>query len=176
VKRGWKRQLAFVVVAYGALAGIVASPASAQDTRWDSLLSNSYWYVPVPYLIAYASGNSSQTINTIPIGDQTLWALGTASHGVFSGSTEATFAIGSTVGAPKSASMQGIVTESGQIRIAFTSSGSPTVIGVGQMREISGVPLMQMQMITGSSFPITHWAYMAPYNPAVFTRHRPPSM
>jgi autotransporter-associated beta strand protein len=172
VKRGWKRQLAFVVVAYGALAGIVASPASAQDTRWDSLLSNSYWYVPVPYLIAYASGNSSQTINTIPIGDQTLWALGTASHGVFSGSTEATFAIGSTAGAPTSASMQGIVTESGQIRIAFTSSGSPTVIGVGQMREISGVPLMQMQMITGSSFLITHWAYMAPYNPAVFT---PPS-
>ena len=172
VKRGWKRQLAFVVVAYGALAGIVASPATAQDTRWDSLLSNSYWYVPVPYLIAYASGNSSQTINTIPIGDQTLWALGTASHGVFSGSTEATFAIGSTAGAPTSASMQGIVTESGQIRIAFTSSGSPTVIGVGQMREISGVPLMQMQMITGSSLLITHWAYMAPYNPAVFT---PPS-
>jgi len=31
---------------------------------------------------------------------------------------------------------------------------------------------MEMQMITGSSLLTTHWAYMAPYNPAVFT---PPS-
>ncbi|MDP1750301.1 MAG: hypothetical protein Q8L22_12650, partial [Reyranella sp.] len=172
LKRGQKRLLALVVAGMGSLAATVAAPAWAQDTRWDSLLSNSSWYVPVPNLVAYTGGNRSLTSNPIPIGDQTLWALGTASHGVFSGQSEASFAVGQTVTTPSTSSMQGIVTESGQIRIAFTSSGSPTIVGIGQMREISGVPLMEMQMITGSSLLVTHWAYMAPYNPAVFT---PPS-
>ena len=150
----------------------MAGTASAQDTCWDGLLSNSNWYVAIPNLVAYASGNRSLTSNPFPIGDQTLWALGTATNGVFTGQSEATFAIGSTVTAPTTSSMQGIVTEAGQIRIQFTSADSPTIVGIGQMREIGGVPLMEMQMITGSSLLVTHWAYMAPYNPAVLT---PPS-
>lgn len=150
----------------------MATTASAQDSRWDAILSNSNWYVPVPGLVAYASSNSGVTINPIPIGDQTLWALGTATNGVFSGQSLVSFAIGGVVTPPGTSSMQGIVTEAGQIRIAFSSSDSPTIIGIGQMREIGGVPLMEMQMITGSSLLITHWAYMTPYNPAVFT---PPS-
>lgn len=156
------------------VAGVVsiAAGASAQDTRWDALLSNSSWYVPIPNLVAYSSGNRSLTSNPLPIGDQTLWALGTATNGTFTGQSEATFAIGSTVTAPTTTSMQGIVTETGQIRIEFTSSGSPTIVGIGQMREIGGVPLMEMQMITGTSLLVTHWAYMAPYNPSIFT---PPS-
>jgi uncharacterized protein with beta-barrel porin domain len=157
-----------------ALAAIVstAGTASAQDTRWDAILSNSNWYVAIPNLVAYAGANRSQTSNPFPIGDQTLWALGTATNGTFTGQSEATFAIGPTVTAPTTSSMQGIVTEAGQIRIEFTSADSPTIIGVGQMREIGGVPFMEMQMITGSSLLVTHWAYMAPYNPSVFT---PPS-
>lgn len=172
VKLGRKRTA--VRVAALAVAGLVslAAPASAQVTRWDALLSNTNWYVPVPYLVAYESGNRSLTSNPIPIGDQTLWALGSVNQGVFSGQSVASFAIGSTVTAPSSSSMQGIVTESGQIRIQFTAAGSPTIIGIGQMREVGGVPLMEMQMITGSSVLVTHWAYMTPYNPAVFT---PPS-
>ncbi len=169
LKRSRKRMLALVVAGIGSIAAPVAAPASAQDTRWDAILSNSNWYVPVPNLIAYTGGNRSLTSNPIPIGDQTLWALGTASSGVFSGQSVASFAIGSTVTTPSNSSMQGIVTEAGQIRIAFTSSGSPTIIGIGQMREVGGVPLMEMQMITGSAVLVTHWAYMAPYNPAVFT-------
>lgn len=167
-KRGQKRLLGLVAAA----AGCLAASASAQDTRWDALLSNSNWYVPVPGLVAYAGGNSSLTVNPIPIGDQTLWALGTTTNGVFSGQSLVTFAFGQIVTPPGNSSMQGIVTEAGQIRIAFSSPDSPTIIGIGQMREISGVPLMEMQMITGSSLLITHWAYMTPYNPAVFT---PPS-
>ena len=156
------------------VAGVVSMAAgvSAQDTRWDAILSNSNWYVPVPGLIAYATSNSNQAINPIPIGDQTLWALGTATNGVFSGQSLVSFAIGGLVTPPGTSSMQGIVTEAGQIRIAFSSPDSPTIIGIGQMREISGVPLMEMQMITGSSLLITHWAYMTPYNPVIFT---PPS-
>jgi len=169
VSRRRRKRLPALVV-----AGVVsmATGASAQDTRWDAILSNSNWYVPVPGLVAYATSNSNQTINPIPIGDQTLWALGTATNGVFSGQSLVSFAIGGLVTPPGTSSMQGIVTEAGQIRIAFSSSDSPTIIGIGQMREISGVPLMEMQMITGSSLLITHWAYMTPYNPAIFT---PPS-
>jgi len=37
--------------------------------------------VPVPNLIAFTSGNRNLNINPLSIGDQTLWALGTASHG-----------------------------------------------------------------------------------------------
>ena len=154
-------------------AGCLQAPAAAQDTKWDALLTNSNWYVPIPGLIAYSSGNRNLSIDPISIGDQTLWAIGTASHGVFTGESQATFGSKQTVGSPTFSSMQGVVTEAGQIRISFASpTGNPPIIGIGQMRSIDGVPLMEMQMITGSSLLTTHWAYMAPYNPAIFT---PPS-
>ena len=157
-----------------ALAGLVSSitTASAQDTRWDSILSNTNWYVAIPNLVAYASGNRSDITNPFAIGDQTLWSLGTVTNGSFTGTSAASFAIGPTVTPPTFSGMHGLVTEAGQIRIEFTSLESATIIGIGQMREIGGVPLMEMQMITGTSLLVTHWAYMAPYNPAVFT---PPS-
>lgn len=159
------------LVLAGSLVSSIAT-ASAQDTRWDSILSNTNWYVAIPNLVAYASGNRSDISNPFAIGDQTLWSLGTVTNGSFRGVSEATFAIGPTVTAPTYSSMHGLVTEAGQIRIEFTSPDSATVVGVGQMRTVGGVPLMEMQMITGSSLLVTHWAYMAPYNPAVFT---PPS-
>ena len=114
-------------------------------------------------MIAYISSNRSPTVNPLPIGDQTLWELGTTTNGMFTGVSQATFATGSTVNPPTYAFMQGVVTKSGQIRITFTSpGGNPPVIGVGQMENINGVPLMEMQMITGTSPQITHWAYMTP--------------
>ncbi|MCA0249168.1 MAG: autotransporter domain-containing protein [Proteobacteria bacterium] len=123
-------------------------------------------------MIAYASSNQSFTTPPpTPIGDQTLWALGTATNGVFTGQSQASFYMNgiTTTGI---STMQGLVTSGGQIVIAFSSDSAPTTIGIGQMREIGGVPLMEMQMITGTSLLVTHWAYMTPYNPAVFT---PPS-
>ncbi|TAJ90419.1 autotransporter domain-containing protein [Reyranella sp.] len=146
--------------------------AFSQDSRWDALLTNSNWYVPIPGLIAYASSNQSFTTPPpTPIGDQTLWALGTATNGVFTGQSQASFYMNGITTTGISA-MQGLVTSGGQIVIAFSSDTAPTTIGIGQMREIGGVPLMEMQMITGTSLLVTHWAYMTPYNPAVFT---PPS-
>lgn len=153
------------------LAGTTAE-VHAQSTKWDSMLSNSNWYVPVPGLIAYGSGNVSfYRPPPIAFGDQTLWALGQAINGVFTGQSNATFAING-ISSTSSQSMQGLVSESGQIVIVFSQPGAPSTVGVGQMREVNGVPLMEMQMVTGSSFLVSHWAYMTPYNPAVFT---PPS-
>ena len=70
-------------------AAVLAPPALAQTGRWDSLLSDSHWYVPVPQLLAYGSSSTSFA-QPIPMGDQTTWSFGTAVNGVFSGSTTAT--------------------------------------------------------------------------------------
>lgn len=154
------------------LAGLSVSPiaARAQDSRWDALLSNSYWYVPVPNLIAYAASDKSfNTPPPTPIGDQTLWALGTATNGVFSGQSTESFDLSGMI-TNSSRTMQGVVTPSGQSFVVFTpTDGGTSTIGIGQMRRINGVELMEMQTITGSGLTITHWAYMTPYNPNVFT-------
>jgi len=158
----------------GALgAWLCATGASAQSSQWDSILSNSYWYVPVPGLIAYGSGSASfYRPAPTPLGDQTLWALGQATNGAFTGQSSAAFYLnGST--SYSGQSMQGLVTPSGQIAIVFSSPGAADIIGIGQMREVGGVPLMEMQMITPGSVMVTHWAYMTPYNPAVFTPPAP---
>ena len=129
---------------------MLPTTAFSQDTRWDALLTNSNWYVPIPGLIAYASNNQSFTTTPpTPIGDQTLWALGTATNGVFTGQSQASFYMNgiTTTGI---STMQGLVTTGGQIVISFSSDTAPTTIGIGQMREIGGVPLMEMQMITGT--------------------------
>jgi autotransporter-associated beta strand protein len=161
------RALLFIVSLSGA-----TTAAYAQSTQWDSILSNSNWYVPVPGLIAYGSGNVSfYRPPPIAFGDQTLWALGTATNGVFTGQSNAVFDING-ISSTSAQSMQGVVSTSGQIAIVFSQPGAPSTIGIGQMREVNGVPLMEMQMVTGSSFLVSHWAYMTPYNPAVFT---PPS-
>ena len=60
---------------------------------WDAAFSNSHWYVPVPQLLAYAAPATGFS-NPIAIGDQTLWSLGTATNGAFTGFSSAQLAIG----------------------------------------------------------------------------------
>jgi autotransporter-associated beta strand protein len=146
----------------------------AQGTIWDVTLSNSNWYVPLPYLISYASNNRSFVVpGPTALGDQTLWAIGTATHGVFAGSSSTALSNG-LITSSSAMNMQGVVTDSGQILIQFspTDGAGITTVGVGQMRSIGGQTLMEMQMTTGGAVLLTHWAYMAPYDPATFT---PPS-
>jgi autotransporter-like protein len=87
----------------------------------------------------------------------------------FTGLSTAQLAIG-PLPVTQVSTIQGFVTTAGQITMVFTptTGGTPTV-GLGQMRLIDGVMQMEMQMITGGSLLITHWAYMNPYNPASFT-------
>jgi hypothetical protein len=69
-----------------------AGVAHAQSTTWDSMLSNSYWYVPQENLLAYMTSGTSFTTPTPSAGsDQTLWSLGTATNGTFTGTAVATF-------------------------------------------------------------------------------------
>ena len=143
-------------------------PASAQSAVWDAAISNTNWYVPVPQLLAYAAPSTGFS-NPIPIGDQTLWSLGTATNGSFTGTSSAQLAIGSSISVSDS-TIQGFVTTSGQITMVFTPiSGGVATVGLGQMRTINGVAQMEMQMITGQGLLVTHWAYMLPYDPSTFT-------
>jgi len=145
-----------------------SSYARAQSTIWDSTLSNTNWYVPVAQLLAYAAPTTSFS-NPIPIGDQTLWSLATATNGSFSGTSVAQLKIGPAL-ATDTSTIQGFVTSAGQITMQFTPTGGGVVtVGLGHMRTINGVTAMEMQMITGDSLLVTHWAYMLPYDPATFT-------
>lgn len=137
----------------------VVLPARAQSNPYDSLLTDSVWYVPAENLLSYLTSNTDLTDN-VPGNDQTVWQLGTSTNGVFSGTSTATFQAGALTFS-STTTMNGIVTESGQVRIAFSAPDTPTTIGIGQVRDISGTTYLQMQMMTGSSLYITHWAYMA---------------
>ena len=145
-RRAKKRLRAVLFIASLSAA---TTAAYAQSTQWDSILSNSNWYVPVPGLIAYGSGNVSfYRPPPIAFGDQTLWALGKATNGVFIGQSNAVFDING-ISSTSAQSMQGVVSTSGQIAIVFSSARRSSTVGIGQMREINGVPLMEMQMVTG---------------------------
>ncbi len=82
------------------------------------------------------------------------------------------FAIGPTVTAPSNSSMNGVVTETGpdphRVHVGRQSHHHRDRPDARDRRRA----VHEMQMITGTSLLVTHWAYMAPYNPAVFT---PPS-
>ena len=164
-----------------ALTGLMAGSAvdaRAQSTAWDALLSNSYWYVPQENLLAYkTSGTSFTEPAPMSVSDQTLWSLGTATNGVFTGTATATFRPTSHPFIQISSTTTispGVVTEGGQIRMRFVSSSGAQTIGIGQMRTIDGAEFMEMQMITGNeSALVTHWAYMATYDPNTFV---PPSL
>ncbi|MGJ5040523.1 MULTISPECIES: autotransporter outer membrane beta-barrel domain-containing protein [unclassified Bradyrhizobium] len=165
------------VIALCAMTGIAlvaggAGPAQAQSSVWDSTISNTSWYVPTAQLLAYMSPKTGFS-NPVPIGDQTLWTLGTASNGAFTGTSVAQLRIGLAL-LTDTSTIQGFVTTSGQITMLFTPTGGGTAtVGLGYMRNVNGVTSMEMQMITGDSLLVTHWAYMLPYDPATFTP--PPS-
>ncbi|OYY07181.1 MAG: autotransporter outer membrane beta-barrel domain-containing protein, partial [Rhizobiales bacterium 35-68-8] len=142
------------------------APALAQSV-WDPVISNTNWYVTVPQMLAYASGTNSFA-NPVAIGDQTLWALGTSVNGVFSGTSTGQLLIGDTY-SYTTLTIQGTVTASGEILMVFTPSSGPVTIGLGRMAERGGEYEMEMQMITGTSVLVTHWAYMTSYDPATFT-------
>jgi outer membrane autotransporter protein len=152
----------------GAMLLCGGSDALAQSAIWDTTLSNTNWYVPTAQLLAYAAPRTGFS-NPIPIGDQTLWSLATATNGSFTGTSVAQLKIGPALLTDNS-TIQGFVTTAGQITMQFTpTSGGAVTVGLGHMRTIGGVTSMEMQMITGDSVLVTHWAYMLPYDPATFT-------
>lgn len=168
---GRRRSCLFLFAAVAVIGLGTMGVVHAQSTKWDSMLSNSSWYVPQENLLAYLTSGTSFTDPTPLAGsDQTLWSLGTATNGIFSGTASATFRPASVpllAITTNQTISSGIVTDAGQIRMAFVGDSGQQTIGIGQVRTISGTDFMQMQMITGDSSVLsTHWAYMAKYDPS----------
>jgi len=137
--------------------------AVAQSTVWDPMLQDSHWYVPAENLLAYVASGSDLT-NHVEAADQTIWTIGNSINGQFTGTSVATFKVGPLTSS-STTSMSGLITDAGQIRIAFTEDGGATTVGIGQVRVVDGNNLMEMQMISGGGgVYITHWAYMAAYD------------
>lgn len=161
------------LLAIGVLSILVSSArvATAQTNTWDSVIGNSQWYVPAANLLAFVTSGTNMT-QALPVVDQTIWTIGPSVNGVFSGTSNATMVVG-TGTSTSTTIMNGIVTPEGQVRISFSSEDTPTIIGIGQMREQAGVTYAEMQMITGTGgsggIYLTHWAYMASYDPETTT-------
>jgi hypothetical protein len=128
--------------------------------RWDALLSDSNWYVPAANLLAYKLDSDSPD-DPIPASDQTLWAIGEADNGRFSGQSLVRIVDATGAETTSLAAMDGVVTPRGQARISFTTPLGSTITGIGQLRRVNGGPAVEMQMITGAAGTFTtHWAYM----------------
>ncbi len=155
------RRLALVAFAVLTMVG----NAAAELTQWDHLLSDSKWYVRAENLLAYMTPGDNLA-DPQALADQTLWEIGSSSNGIFSGNSATTFKFPIVPPISSTATMNGVITPGGQVRITFTQEGAPTTIGIGQAREIEGQTYLEMQMITGdaaSGF-VTHWAYMVSYD------------
>lgn len=132
------------------------------SNRWDALLKDSTWYVPAANLLAYRLDSTNPT-TPIPAADQTIWSIGTAEGGQFTGQSAAKIVDATGAVTTSLATMNGQVTERGQVRITFTTPVGSTITGIGQVRRVNGVQAMEMQMITGGGGAYTtHWAYMLP--------------
>ncbi len=138
-------------------AGGVSSTLVADASgRWD-WLAGTVWYVPAPNMLAYTFTPS--LTDPTPVADQTVWFINQSAGGQFSG--EAVIHLSSEP--TQTRMLSGIITPDGQVRITFTSSdpnAAPT-IGVGQTRFVDGQLRIEMQMASGSSSLIAHWAYQS---------------
>jgi T5SS/PEP-CTERM-associated repeat protein len=143
----------------------VFSPV-VRATDYSSILtSNPYYYVPSNLTLAYRTTVSNVPV---PVGDQTLWDISSATYTNNNGTNETIFTgtaiayVGSTNGS--TSSISGTISSSGQVRMNFVANGN-TNVGVGQMASFNGATNFLMQTMDGSPISYdTHWAYMSPTN------------
>jgi T5SS/PEP-CTERM-associated repeat protein len=147
------------------------------DTKWDSMLTGSQWYVPTQNMLAYTTVASDLT-QTLQAGDQTLWYITKCVDGVFTGTSSQSLTVPMSGGTPQAATgtvMSGVINSAGQVLINFTETNSDVTIALGNYRSVSGSDLIEMQMFsqvtTGAN--VTHWAYMAPYSGSDYPQYTP---
>ena len=148
-------------------ARCTARAASALDRsrddpgRW-SWLAGTTWYVPRSGLPA--SHYDPKTGVSVPVRDQTVYTIARYADGYFSGKT----VIQTTApGASPSVLLRNLVasvTPQGAVMLTFVPpdpTGSlHTTVGIGRFVCRHGAWSMEMQMSTGSSATLNHWAPM----------------
>lgn len=136
--------------------------------RWSWLGENggTYWYVPAENLPAYF-WDTDDPAAAQPIGDQTVWHIERYENGYVFGPVAAQFA-----GFPVQCQyLVGSVTPTGQVYLTFNAlqaiPGDEPVLttGFGDMVRADGQWTFSMQMASGGSTQVTHWAYMVQCTP-----------
>ncbi|TCT11792.1 hypothetical protein EDC22_103104 [Tepidamorphus gemmatus] len=159
------------------LAGLVAAhtggavadePESAPTPRRWSWLEGTVWYVPTANLLAIMTSADNPAV--IPLRDQTVYVIDGYRDGYFWGVSRVQFA---APGAPRRVApddddptcnrLVGSVTPEGTLNLSFAAmddTDRERVTGVGTMRRRGGAWAMELQMTTGDTVQVTHWAYM----------------
>jgi hypothetical protein len=137
------------------------------DDKW-SWLKDTYWYVPQENLPAVETTFSPPAHQLIS--DQTVWHIEDYTQGYFWGKQVVKL---STNDQYLCMQFVGSITPQGEIQMTFTFTLPPTVppalnlkvSGLGKMRRVHGQWQPEMQMTTGVSSLVTHWAFMKQCRP-----------
>jgi len=154
----------FAGVASPVLSNVSAAAHYPQgDWSW---VTDTFWYVTQENLPAVATDLTTQQHQLVS--DQTVWHIEDYAQGYFWGKT----VVQLTGGDPLCLSMVGSITPEGDVQITFTlplSGLAPALSlktsGSGRMRLLQGEWKFEMQMTTGVTQLITHWAYMTQCKP-----------
>jgi hypothetical protein len=168
------RRASLLIMLFGLiLTGLSASPRKAGadalilHRNW-SWLKDTYWYVPQKYLPAVETTLSPLAHQLIS--DQTVWHIEDYSEGYFWGKQVVKL---STNDQYLCMQLVGSITPQGEIQMTFTFTLPPAippalnlkVSGLGKMRWVRGQWQPEMQMTTGVSSLVTHWAFMKQCRP-----------
>lgn len=132
-------------------------------SQWD-FLKGTYWYVPATSLPALQM-SATESTPTFMI-DQTVWQITDYRYGYFWGNCAALLYEEGTSpdAAPEAFRMAGSVTPEGNVQISFMPinqlGASLSTSGWGRIkRQIQSV-VFEMQMASGVTDLVAHWAYM----------------
>ena len=141
--------------------------AHSPHDNW-SWLKDTYWYVPQENLPAVETTLSPLAHQLIS--DQTVWHIEDYAEGYFWGKQVVKL---STNDQYLCMQLVGSITPQGDIQMTFTFTLPPAVppalnlkvSGLGKMRRVRGTWQPEMQMTTGVSSLVTHWAFMKQCQP-----------
>lgn len=134
------------------------------NQKWN-FLQGSYWYVPPMYLPALQMAATDTT--PIRMTDQTVWQITGYSDGYLWGNCAALlYETGTTpTGAPVGRRMAGSVSPEGNVLISFMPisnlGAAMSISGWGHMKQEKDAWLFAMQMSSGITELVAHWADMA---------------
>lgn len=136
---------------------------STENHNW-SFLKDTYWYVPVNYLLALQM--SAEDTTPTRMVDQTVWQIVGYEQGYLWGNAAILlYEEGTTPSnAPTGMQMLGTVTPNGQVQITFMPinpiGAAIGTSGWGNMRMQKESWAFEMQMSSGTTELLSHWAYM----------------
>jgi len=148
----------------GAMADDQAADASPRRWSW---LENTLWYVPPESLPSILTSADNRKVSRMI--DQTVYSIDGYYEGFIWGVLRGQIMPANTklpaepADPPTCMRLAGSVTPQGAINISLTPfDGGDPATGIGVMHRYDGVWTMQLQMTTGDSEKLSHWAYMKP--------------